>query len=767
MNFKIKIIMVFLFLIIFTPTLATASNIAMVDVNTNNETKEISAFNDKEELTPIKDYSSVLKQHLLEQEIGDIDQQSYSSKIAITSSTYIVGDSEVFWAQDSYKAWNGEDDDSDGITDFDEGDWDEAMYELTAICKYVGDHSYIFIDGDLGSTYDSYAEDLANEFDNNIYPIENQYFGDTPDIDNNDRIIILIFDIRDYNYYGQSSSYVAGYFWALHTYNPSGHDSDDIEYYSEYKEIIHIDTYAITSGIEYATIAHETQHLIHYDTDKYEEVWLDEGCATYAEFLCGYEEGLEDYVTKTTSYLANTDSSLTYWESNMRSYGHVFLFMAYLSEHYGGAETISDIIQSLYHGMDSITRVLMSNGHEITAEELYTEWATANAINDPLLADKYYYPASDLLTGRLASYYTTHSNYPIDSNVLLKYWGTRYIKLPDITGSGEIEVSTLATDSKVGAVIVTKSDTSVNIDNIQLENGHGSLFFQYDETITDAILILMSFDGTTSGAVEADPVPTRLVSYSIIITDIIGYPGNITFSPEGEAVKVNNIQLLNTNGTIIEDTDVVEALYYLKKQETTEAVINGTLEWYADNKTWSSIFINIEGLDSGNYQFLFEFNLTSRVIHFLSEEFSISDYYQNYVVDYNVQEQYIQLKAIEVGLNPSSLWEDSDIDSAEYELFIYSGLAGYTSVGKSGDLIWEYNKWKTPQISTKGLENGTYIFKLSFVIESEEIQIETSSILLNENQVDNAFTFFFTNDLLILSLSIFGFIYLSKKLRKN
>lgn len=132
--------------------------------------------------------------------------------------------------------------------------------------------------------------------------------------------------------------------------------------------------------------------------------------------------------------------------------------------------------------------------------------------------------------------------------------------------------------------------------------------------------------------------------------------------------------------------------------------------------------------------------------------------YLDYIVDYNVQEQYIQLKSIEVGINSSYLWEESNVDSAKYELMFYSDTDGYTSVSKSGDLIWENNRWKTPKISTRDLENGNFIFVLKFVVEDKELQINSSSILLNENKVEEEiiYTYFFTNNLLFLSMSFVG-----------
>jgi len=68
-------------------------------------------------------------------------------------------------------------------------------------------------------------------------------------------------------------------------------------------------------------IAHEFQHLIHRDNDFDEMSWVNEGCSTLAEFICGY-----GHTTNLLNYMQYFwDTSLVFWEGYLENYGVVYL----------------------------------------------------------------------------------------------------------------------------------------------------------------------------------------------------------------------------------------------------------------------------------------------------------------------------------------------------------------------------------------------------------------------------------------------------------
>lgn len=211
---------------------------------------------------------------------------------------------------------------------------------------------------------------LLDSDDNPIYTIPDEYYTDTVPTD-----VILISNIRDENYYfADYPYYIAGFY---SSYYASAFD----------RNIITIDAYDWanrtgpgTSQVYEGTVAHEYQHLIHNDVDPLEEDWVNEGCSMYAETLCGY--GFQ--TSSANRFMYTPDNSLTFWEDQgglnvLADYGQVYLFMMYLNDHFGGANTISDICASQFQGIDGIMDGLTTAGYTgATFEGIFHNWVLAN-----------------------------------------------------------------------------------------------------------------------------------------------------------------------------------------------------------------------------------------------------------------------------------------------------------------------------------------------------------------------------------------------------
>jgi len=225
---------------------------------------------------------------------------------------------------------------------------------------------------------DDQLEYMMNEFDDNIYPVVTTIYGEPdPRGDEWQKVWIVIFNIRDLAYYDETAgSYIAGYFSA----------STSSE---EAKNIIHIDTYYWADrvgpgvGRPYlyeGVIAHEFEHLVHFDTDPTEPSWVDEGLADLAGYFCGYghSSGHLAYY-----FVYHPFTSLTFWGSSLEDYGISYLFQLYLYEKYGGAEFISALVQEQADGIEGIQNTLDLFGHDITFDEIFDDWTIANYFDDP------------------------------------------------------------------------------------------------------------------------------------------------------------------------------------------------------------------------------------------------------------------------------------------------------------------------------------------------------------------------------------------------
>ena len=226
---------------------------------------------------------------------------------------------------------------------------------------------------------------LMNEFDNNIYPKMASVYGvpnsrptnaSDPDYEDRDKIWTLIFNIRDDAYYDpDAESYIAGYF-----------SLSDNNFYQ--KNIFHIDTYdwanrvgpSVARPYLYEGVfCHEYEHMIHTDIDIDEPLWVDEGLADMAAYICGYGH---DSGNIAQYMLYHPWTSLIFWGNSLEDYGCAYLFALYLYEKFGEDDFISDLVQEQANGIEGIQNTLDAWGHDITFDEIYDAFTIAVYFDD-------------------------------------------------------------------------------------------------------------------------------------------------------------------------------------------------------------------------------------------------------------------------------------------------------------------------------------------------------------------------------------------------
>jgi len=319
----------------------------------------------------------------------DLTHENFAEQEAVVPAGYggstqtaDVGDTEVVEVSDDYYG---------------------AVYNETFVVVEEGINCYILITADAYASWDgenyyfdnpfgtwgfdqhvisgAQLEYMRDEFDYNIYPTITTIYGTPdprPELDSEGhKIWILIFNIKDWAYYeDEAEYYIAGYFSA----STSGEEN---------KNIIHIDTYYWADrvgpgvGRPYlyeGTIAHEFEHLAHYDIDPTEPSWVDEGLADLAGYFCGYGHS-SGHLAYYMVYHPFT--SLTFWGSSLEDYGISYLFQLYLYEKYGGAGFTSALVQEQADGIQGIQNTLDVFAPGVTFDEVYDDWTIANYLDDP------------------------------------------------------------------------------------------------------------------------------------------------------------------------------------------------------------------------------------------------------------------------------------------------------------------------------------------------------------------------------------------------
>ncbi len=253
---------------------------------------------------------------------------------------------------------------------------------------------------------------VMDEFDSKVGETCVEFFGDYDHSRmgplGDGKVQMLIFNIRDEFFYSPLTTpgFIMGYYW----YFVSNINNANI---------IHIDTWQWYRrqgptpdggvGCPYiavpyppadcrpygyeATVAHEFQHLIHRDNDYNELSWVNEGCSTLAQFICGY-----GHTTNLFWYIAYFwDTSLVIWKNNLENYGVVYLWALYMYEHYGGQPLIWDIVHEQANGIEGWNKVLKKHKIKKGFDEIFKDWAIANYLDDTSYADGIYgYYALDL-----------------------------------------------------------------------------------------------------------------------------------------------------------------------------------------------------------------------------------------------------------------------------------------------------------------------------------------------------------------------------------
>ena len=291
-----------------------------------------------------------------------------SHTLPAPATPFKVGDKQKFWVQNSDTSSN---------------------FQVDAGLRYITAHSYFWIQDGVDAK-DADIKALMDTFEQKIYPTDREFFGSewTPGVDNDPHIYVLY--VRGV---GQSTG---GYFSTPDEYNPN----PAVFKYSNGHElfVFNADAESLTDEYTYGTLAHEFQHMIHWNLDRNESSWMNEGFSEVASFLNGYSVGGADSV-----YAQNPDVPLTEWASlsndpNLTSahYGEAFLFLTYFLDRFGEKVTQA-VVKDQENSLDSIDDTLKTlnitdkqTGKPVTADDVVLDWMATMYLQDGSVGDGRY-----------------------------------------------------------------------------------------------------------------------------------------------------------------------------------------------------------------------------------------------------------------------------------------------------------------------------------------------------------------------------------------
>lgn len=301
----------------------------------------------------------------------------------------------------------------------------ESYYKLPTTLQFITDHAYWYVADDYDINMNA-LENSTQVFEDQIYPTTRKYFGSewSPGIDADPHITILVAPIKG----------VGGYYSSADEYPTA------VNPFSNEREMIYIatepDDFQAPFNYFEGTLAHEFQHMIHWNVHRNRDIWLDEGCAEISMYLSGYDVGSSDQ-----AFLNDPDIQLTSWEGTAEAsrphYGAAYLFVGYLMEHYGQEKLLQALLSSPGTGVDAVNGALDRMGYSERFEDVFKNWVLANYINDPAVAEgRYAYEVRGAarlgLERRLVKYPDRHSS-------AVSQYGAQYIALMQGQGDTVVE----------------------------------------------------------------------------------------------------------------------------------------------------------------------------------------------------------------------------------------------------------------------------------------------------------------------------------------
>jgi immune inhibitor A len=256
--------------------------------------------------------------------------------------------------------------------------------QVEATLIYSTEHVYFWAGVDVVTNIEDVRR-VVDHFEEVTYPTVRSIIGSewSPGVDGDAHLYIL--------YVRGLGPSVAGLFFSKDEYSPL------VQEHSNGHEMFYISADSISLAENYvdSVLGHEFQHMIHWNLDRNEDTWVNEGFSEMIEHLLGYQMGGFDYL-----YSRNTDIPLLRWPSEVGSagehYGQAFLFMTYLYNRLG-----TDFIRSLAahpaNGINAIDEVLAelkisdaTTGERLSADDIVLDWAISLALQNPGIGEGHY-----------------------------------------------------------------------------------------------------------------------------------------------------------------------------------------------------------------------------------------------------------------------------------------------------------------------------------------------------------------------------------------
>lgn len=304
-----------------------------------------------------------------------------------------------------------------------------VQYQGSLTCRGTGNHVYVMVEDsawNAGLLDSAGVARIIDRFDNTS-PRDSLHgawyhnttaFGQPPNTIDNDSLIYLI--------YHNIGAFMGNSFDGFWMFFDEYYDTTSMRqwgYHSNEVECVYLDLHPNDPSTDYriAIAAHEFEHMIHWNYDPAESLWVNEGCAELAMWLFGSPDPI-------SGFNSTPDNDLTKWNGDWADYIKTYLWTLFLYEQYGdrgGNDLIRNIVASPYVSIAGVDSAFAATGLSARFEEVLDQWVLANVINDTSYLDgRYGYHGVGVPRFGNAG---IHASYPVSRSNSLDRWAGEYI----------------------------------------------------------------------------------------------------------------------------------------------------------------------------------------------------------------------------------------------------------------------------------------------------------------------------------------------------
>ena len=301
------------------------------------------------------------------------------------------------------------------LVDFEEEEIYQSEFEL----RLVSPRAYWYVE-EGQSVVQRDLERSAEAFEEDIYPRVTAAFGREwdPGIDGDPHIYIIHANLPG----------VGGY------YGSGDEHPEPVYPRSNQREIIYLNSQALQVGrASYLRVlAHELQHLVHWNQDPSEETWVNEGLSELAVTVADTPPVSGRPARRAPGV------SLVHWpldDQNVGAhYGAASLFFHYLAEHYGGEDHLLELVTNPADGVAGVEAYLVAQGVAGGFRRVFGDWVAANFLDQR--------PGPHGYAGLTVRASTNHKVEGFDQfDAVIPQYAAHYIELTSLEGPVNIRFS--------------------------------------------------------------------------------------------------------------------------------------------------------------------------------------------------------------------------------------------------------------------------------------------------------------------------------------